>query len=234
MRQRVHATLRGGALPILVGYSQLGWPFLAFATLISWGSSCASRSLQSAHTQAVHRHVSHMVDEQSSMRGEPGYIDVKVAANLVSQISYQNKVRSPSMLMSIRLASLMFMGILWRDSQNLLQAGMIVAGYDRSEGPRVFAVPLGGTLLEVGFAMGGSGSNYAYSWTDSHFREDMTMAEAERFVATAVMLAIARDGSSGGVVRTCSVGTEGVSRKHFLQSDTHSFLKGFDELVEPT
>ena len=38
--------------------------------------------------------------------------------------------------------------------QEMLQAGLIVAGYDSREGGQVFGLPLGGTLVKVPFAIG--------------------------------------------------------------------------------
>ncbi len=38
--------------------------------------------------------------------------------------------------------------------QNMLQAGMIIAGWDPIEGGAVYALPLGGTLLKVPFSIG--------------------------------------------------------------------------------
>lgn len=55
--------------------------------------------------------------------------DVKTAANLVKQMAYQNK--------------------------NNLQAGMIVAGWDKHLGGQVYGIPLGGTLLRLPFTIGG-------------------------------------------------------------------------------
>lgn len=39
--------------------------------------------------------------------------------------------------------------------QNMLQAGMIVGGWDKYEGGQIFSVPLGGTILRQPFAIGG-------------------------------------------------------------------------------
>jgi 20S proteasome alpha/beta subunit len=39
--------------------------------------------------------------------------------------------------------------------QNMLQAGMIVGGWDKYEGGQIFSVPLGGTILKQPFAIGG-------------------------------------------------------------------------------
>ncbi|CAA7058862.1 unnamed protein product [Microthlaspi erraticum] len=48
----------------------------------------------------------------------------------------------------------------------------------------------------------GSGSSYPYGFFDQAWKENMTKEEAEQLVVKAVSLAIARDGASGGVVRT--------------------------------
>ena len=40
--------------------------------------------------------------------------------------------------------------------QSLLQAGMIVGGWDKYEGGQIYSVPLGGTILKQPFAIGGS------------------------------------------------------------------------------
>ena len=39
-------------------------------------------------------------------------------------------------------------------AQNMLQAGLIVAGWDKREGGSVYALPLGGTLIKVPFSIG--------------------------------------------------------------------------------
>nr|POF11221.1 proteasome subunit beta type-6 [Quercus suber] len=67
----------------------------------------------------------------------------------------------------------------------MLQTGMIVGGWDKYEG--------------------GSGSSYLYGFFDQAWKEGMTKDEAEQLVVKAVSLAIARDGASGGVVRTVIV-----------------------------
>ncbi|KAL0031270.1 hypothetical protein WJX77_012390 [Trebouxia sp. C0004] len=61
-------------------------------------------------------------------------VGVKTAAQLAKNMVYQNK--------------------------EMLQAGLIVAGWDKEEGGSVYAVPLGGTLVKCPFAIGGSGSAY--------------------------------------------------------------------------
>jgi 20S proteasome subunit beta 1 len=44
----------------------------------------------------------------------------------------------------------------WGRLQNNLSAGLIVAGWDDTAGPSVWAIPLGGTLIQVPFTVGGT------------------------------------------------------------------------------
>ncbi len=131
-------------------------------------------------------------------------IDVKVAAQLVMQIAYNNK--------------------------SALQAGMIVAGWDEREGGAVYGIPLGGTLLRVPFTLGGSGSTYIYGWVDHAYRPGMSRDETEAFVTRAVSLAMARDGSSGGVIRLVTIDKKGVTRKLIPGQQVPL---GYDELQQP-
>ena len=62
----------------------------------------------------------------------------------------------------------------------------------------MYGIPLGGSLTRTPFTVGGSGSAYIYGWCDQTWKENMTREEAERWVARAISLAIARDASSGG------------------------------------
>ena len=138
---------------------------------------------------------------RSTERGTPGFVDVKTAAQLVKQMAYSNK--------------------------SMLQAGMIVAGWSATEGGVVYGVPLGGTLLQLPFTLGGSGSTYIYGWVDSAWRPGMTRAQAEAFVAKAVSLAMARDGSSGGVIRMVTIDAKGVTRTLVPGNEVPA---GYDEL----
>lgn len=116
-----------------------------------------------------------------------GRVDVATAANLAMQLAYNNK--------------------------NALQAGLIIAGWDKHNGGSVYAIPLGGTLLKVPYSIGGSGSAYITGWCDKHFREDFSAEEAHAFVVQALTHAIARDASSGGCIRTVTITEAGVDRK---------------------
>ncbi|CAN6721310.1 unnamed protein product [Malus baccata var. baccata] len=142
---------------------------------------------QAADSQVVSDYVRYFLHQHTIQLGQPA--TVKVCANLVRLLSYGNK--------------------------NMLETGLIVGGWDKYEGGKIYGIPLGGTLLELPFAIGGSGSSYLYGFFDQAWKEGMTKDEAEQLVIKAVSLAIARDGASGGVVRTVVINSEGVTRNFY-------------------
>lgn len=79
-----------------------------------------------------------------------------VAANLFQELIYQNKDR--------------------------LSAGIIVAGWDKLNGGRVFNIPLGGGVFEQPWAIGGSGSAYIYGFCDANWRPGWNKDETLKFV----------------------------------------------------
>lgn len=145
------------------------------------------RSGSAADSQIVSDYVRYFLHQHTIQQGQPA--TVKVAANLVRLLSYNNK--------------------------DMLQTGMIVGGWDKYNGGKIYGIPLGGTIIEQPFAIGGSGSSYLYGFFDQAWKDGMTKDEAEQLVVKAVSLAIARDGASGGVVRTVIINSEGVSRNYY-------------------
>jgi 20S proteasome subunit beta 1 len=93
-------------------------------------------------------------------------------------------------------------------------AGVIVGGWDPVEKGSVYNIPLGGTCIKMPFAIGGSGSTYIYGLVDAEFREGMGEEDAKRLVKKAISHAMARDGSSGGIIRTVVVKETGNEREY--------------------
>jgi 20S proteasome subunit beta 1 len=145
---------------------------------------------QAADTQNVCAYVKNLVEEHNMQRRgdeDPGMADVKLVATITTQLAYRNKDK--------------------------LSAGMIIGGWDRKLGAQVYGIPLGGSMQRVPFTVGGSGSAYIYGWCDNTWRENMSRSDAEAWVARAISLAIARDASSGGVVRLVTIHDKGSSRQ---------------------
>jgi 20S proteasome subunit beta 1 len=104
------------------------------------------------------------------------------------------------------------MGSLCYNNKDNLLAGIIIAGFDPYDGGQVFCIPLGGTLIKQDFACGGSGSTYIWGYVDSIYKKGMSKEECVKFVQHALSHAMARDGSSGGVVRTVTIDKDGCER----------------------
>ena len=68
------------------------------------------------------------------------------------------------------------------NNKDALMAGLIVGGYDPYEGGQIYEIPLGGTLIQQKFAIGGSGSTYIYGLVDNLYKENMTKDECKTFV----------------------------------------------------
>ncbi|KAG0164618.1 Proteasome subunit beta type-1 [Apophysomyces sp. BC1034] len=112
---------------------------------------------------------------------------------------------------SVRTASALFQELCYQNKDGLT-AGIIVAGWDKQNGPSVYNIPLGGSLHKQPFAIGGSGSTYIYGYCDSKYRDDFNREECIDFVKNSLSLAMSRDGSSGGVIRLAVITRDGVER----------------------
>jgi 20S proteasome subunit beta 1 len=104
-----------------------------------------------------------------------------------------------------------------------ISAGVIVAGWDPVDGGSVYSIPAGGSCLKVPFALGGSGSLFIYGLVDAAMHKlqqqggtssEQTIDEARGLVKQAVAHAMARDGSSGGIIRTVVVTADGNDRDY--------------------
>lgn len=93
-------------------------------------------------------------------------------------------------------------------------AGVIVAGWDPIDGGSVYTVTLGGSCLKLPFATGGSGSVFIMGLLDAKFQTGMSKTEARALAKQACSHAMCRDGSSGGVIRTVVIDSEGVDRDY--------------------
>ncbi|KAG7374433.1 proteasome subunit [Nitzschia inconspicua] len=116
-------------------------------------------------------------------------------------------------------------------SSGPLQASLICAGYDDQDGcgsgsgsGKIYAITPGGSLLvEDHFCVSGSGSTLLLGYLDSLDPSELTSYnkdEAVALVTKLLRLSIARDGSSGGLVRIVVVNKEGVEELTVNPDDT--------------
>jgi len=114
----------------------------------------------------------------------------------------------------VHTAATMFQKMCY-DNKDNLSAGIIVAGWDKEQGPSVYNIPLGGGLFRQPWAIGGSGSTYVYGYCDATYQEGWNAEQTVAFVKNTLALAMSRDGSSGGTIRMCVITEDGVER-HFI------------------
>jgi 20S proteasome subunit beta 1 len=144
------------------------------------------RSGSAADTQTLTDYVHYFLSQWSLETGRQP--TVKTAAHLMRRLIYNNK--------------------------DQLQAGVIIAGWDPVNGGSVYSITLGGSCLELPFAMGGSGSIFVAGLLDSEFKSNMNLDEARTLAKKACSHAMTRDGSSGGVIRTVAITSVGVDRDY--------------------
>lgn len=156
------------------------------------------RSGSAADTQVISDYARHYISMHEIELNEAPR--VSTAARLFRELCYHNK--------------------------EMLMAGIIVAGYDPVKGGQVYAVPVGGALIPQPFAIGGSGSSYIYGFCDSNFKENMSKDQCIEFVKNALALAMARDGSSGGVIRLVIIDKEGTTRQFIPGNKLPVFYQG--------
>jgi 20S proteasome subunit beta 1 len=108
-------------------------------------------------------------------------------------------------------------------------AGIIIAGYDHRHGGQVYSIPLGGSLHEEAYAIGGSGSTYIYGYCDANWKENMTEEEGIEFVKSSLQEAIKWDGSSGGVIRLVVLTAKGAIRHLYLPDNGYTGPGAKDE-----
>jgi len=156
------------------------------------------RSGSAADTQAISDYVKYYLQMHTAELGEKP--EVKTAATLFQMLCYNNK-------------------------DNLL-AGIICAGWDKFSGGSVYNIPVGGALVRQPFSIGGSGSTYIYGYCDAAFKHGMTRDECIKFTTNSLALAMARDGSSGGVIRLVIIDEKGVERRMIPGNQLPKFYDG--------
>ncbi len=84
---------------------------------------------------------------------------------------------------------------------------------------QVYGCPIGGTIVREKWTIDGSGSTFIWGYLDSQFKDGLSRQEAENLVAHALALAMAKDGSSGGVIRLVTINEAGTTRRVIHEND---------------
>ncbi len=88
----------------------------------------------------------------------------------------------------------------------------VIVGVDKN-GPALYTLDMGGSLIPDEYTAAGSGMQMAYGVLEREFKQGLTVKEAEDVAVKAVKAGIARDVQSGGDIRVMSVTKEGVQEK---------------------
>ena len=113
---------------------------------------------------------------------------------------------------SVRAASKLLANTMYSYRGRGLSMGTMVTGWDKT-GPQLYYVDNDSTRLhatpKMPYFSCGSGSTYAYGILDTHYRWDMTIAEAIELGKRAIYHATHRDAYSGGVNNVYLIKPEG-------------------------
>ena len=113
---------------------------------------------------------------------------------------------------TVKALSKMLANTLYSRRMVPLYVQTIVVGID-SDGPQLFTLDMGGSLIPDEFTATGTGTATAYGVLEDGFKLGMTVKEAEVIAINAVKAGIARDAQSGGDIRVMSVTDSGVTER---------------------
>ncbi len=112
---------------------------------------------------------------------------------------------------TVKALAKMIANTLYRRKLNPLFVQTIVVGVD--DEPALYALDMGGSLLEEDYAATGSGVQTAYGVLEKEYREGITVKEAEEIAVDSVRAGIERDVQSGGKVHVMTVTEDGVEER---------------------
>ncbi|TXT56694.1 MAG: Proteasome subunit beta 2 [Candidatus Thorarchaeota archaeon] len=112
--------------------------------------------------------------------------------------------------LSVKAVTKMIANLLYSRKAAPLYVQTVVVGVD-SEGPALYSLDMGGSLLSEDYTATGTGVRTAYGVLETDYRKDLTVQEAEKIAIKAVKAGIARDIQSGGPIRVMTVTKEGVT-----------------------
>ena len=110
---------------------------------------------------------------------------------------------------SVAAASKLLVNMIYNYKGMGLSLGVMICGWDRREGPKIYMVDNDGRRLPGNMFSVGSGSVYAYGVLDAGYRFDMSDEEAFDLGRRAIFTATHRDAYSGGVVRVYAIQKDG-------------------------
>ena len=113
---------------------------------------------------------------------------------------------------TVKALSKLLANTLYSIRQTPLYVQTVVVGVD-ANGPQLYTLDMGGSLIPDDFTATGTGTGTAYGVLESSLKTEVTVKEAEEIAIKAVKAGIARDIQSGGDIRIMTVTESGVTER---------------------
>jgi proteasome beta subunit len=133
---------------------------------------------------------------------------------LVNRLQAQIKLYELNQKKSITVKALskMIANTLYSTRMSPLYVQTVVVGVD-GNGPQLYTLDMGGSLIPDEFTATGTGTGSAYGVLENSLKTEVTVKEAEEIAIQAVKAGISRDIQSGGSIHVMSVTTDGVTER---------------------
>lgn len=133
---------------------------------------------------------------------------------LVNRLQAQIKLYELNQKKSITVKALskMIANTLYSTRMSPLYVQTVVVGVD-ADGPQLYSLDMGGSLIPDEFTAAGTGTRTAYGVLEHSLKTEVTVKEAEEIAIKAVKAGIARDIQSGGKIHVMSVTEGGVTER---------------------
>ncbi|MCK4740446.1 MAG: proteasome subunit beta [Candidatus Thorarchaeota archaeon] len=112
----------------------------------------------------------------------------------------------------VKVLSKMVANTLYSRRMMPLYVQTVIVGLD-AEGPALYTLDMGGSLIPDEYTAAGTGVRTAYGVLENDFKAGLTVKEAEEIAIRAVKAGIARDVQSGGPIQVMVVTKDGVSER---------------------
>jgi proteasome beta subunit len=113
---------------------------------------------------------------------------------------------------TVKALSKMLANTLYSRRMAPLYVQTVVVGID-ADGPQLFGLDMGGSLIPDDFTATGTGTAPAFGVLEDTYKPTLTVKDAEEIAVNAVRAGIARDAQSGGEIRVMSVTESGVTER---------------------
>ncbi|MHA1771401.1 MAG: proteasome subunit beta [Candidatus Thorarchaeota archaeon] len=113
---------------------------------------------------------------------------------------------------SVKTLSKMVANTLYAQRMAPLYVQTVIVGVDE-QGASLYTLDMGGSLIPDNYTATGTGVQTAYGVLEREYKEDLTVAAAEKIAIAAVQAGIARDAQSGGKIHLMIVTADGVTEK---------------------